>query len=107
MSVFIEQFLQALTGGLLVGCVYGLMCVGLSLIFGIMRVINFAQGDFMMVGMYLAIFMVVNLSTATLFGPVAPFVAALPPAPVMFFPPSPLHPFPSPRTPRFPSAPHH
>jgi branched-chain amino acid transport system permease protein len=84
MSVFIEQFLQALTGGLLVGCVYGLMCVGLSLIFGIMRVINFAQGDFMMVGMYLAIFMVVNLSTATLFGPVAPFVAALATAPVMF-----------------------
>jgi ABC-type branched-subunit amino acid transport system substrate-binding protein len=49
-----------------------------------MRVINFAQDDFMMVGTYLAIFTVVNLSTVILFGPVAPFVAALATAPVMF-----------------------
>ena len=34
------------------GCLYGLMCAGLGLIFGIMRVINFAQGDFMMLAMY-------------------------------------------------------
>jgi substrate-binding family protein/branched-subunit amino acid transport system permease len=84
MSISIEQVLQALTAGLLVGCVYGLMCVGLAFIFGIMRVINFAQGDFMMAGMYLAIFTVVNLSTVTLVGPVVSFVAALATAPVMF-----------------------
>jgi branched-chain amino acid transport system permease protein len=84
MSVSIEQFLQTLTAGLLVGSVYGLMCIGLAFIFGIMRVINFAQGDFMMVGMYLAIFIVVNLITSTWFGPVAPFLAALATAPVMF-----------------------
>ncbi len=36
------------------GAIYGLMCVGLGLIFGVMRVINFAQGDFMMLGMYVA-----------------------------------------------------
>jgi len=84
MSVFIEQFLQTLIAGLLVGSVYGLMCVGLAFIFGIMRVINFAQGDFMMVGMYLSIFIVVNLITTTWFGPVAPFLAALATAPVMF-----------------------
>ncbi len=39
----IEEFLQLLAAGLTLGCVYGLMCVGLALIFGIMRVINFAQ----------------------------------------------------------------
>ena len=48
----IENLLQALSAGLLVGAIYGLMCVGLALIFGVMRVINFAQGDFMMLGMY-------------------------------------------------------
>jgi branched-chain amino acid transport system permease protein len=48
----VEEFLQLLAAGLTLGCVYGLMCVGLALIFGIMRVINFAQGDYMMLGMY-------------------------------------------------------
>src|SRR5690606_40979796 len=50
----IENFLQSLTAGLLTGTIYGLLCVGLTLIFGVMRVINFAQGDFMMLGMYFA-----------------------------------------------------
>ena len=52
MSVaqFTENFLQALIAGLLTGSIYGLMCVGLSVIFGVMRVINFAHGDFMMLG---------------------------------------------------------
>lgn len=48
----IEALLQILAAGLLLGCLYGLMCAGLGLIFGIMRVINFAQGDFMMLAMY-------------------------------------------------------
>jgi len=51
---FLENFLQALVAGLLTGAIYGLMCVGLSVIFGVMRVINFAHGDFMMLGMYVA-----------------------------------------------------
>ncbi|HWL80462.1 MAG TPA: branched-chain amino acid ABC transporter permease [Roseomonas sp.] len=48
----IEALLQILAAGLLLGCLYGLMCAGLGLIFGIMRVINFAQGEFMMLAMY-------------------------------------------------------
>ena len=51
---FAENFLQTLTSGLMIGCVYGLMCIGLAMIFSVMRVINFAQGDFMMLGMYVA-----------------------------------------------------
>lgn len=51
-AAFIEEFLQLLAAGLALGCVYGLMCMGLGLIFGMMRVINFAQGDYMMLGMY-------------------------------------------------------
>jgi branched-chain amino acid transport system permease protein len=91
MSSFFMLFPQTLVTGLLVGCVYGLMCVGLAFIFGIMRVINFAQGDFMMVGMYLAVFLASNLLTTTFLGPVAPFLAALATAPIMFLAGSALH----------------
>jgi branched-chain amino acid transport system permease protein len=45
---------QALLSGILLGGVYSLIAVGLTLIFGIMRVINFAHGDMMVWGMYLA-----------------------------------------------------
>jgi branched-chain amino acid transport system permease protein len=45
---------QGLLSGLLFGGVYSLIAVGLSLIFGVMRVINFAHGDMMVWGMYLA-----------------------------------------------------
>src|SRR5262245_38701288 len=46
--------LQGLVNGLLFGGVYSLMAVGLTLIFGVMRVVNFAHGDMMVWGMYLA-----------------------------------------------------
>jgi branched-chain amino acid transport system permease protein len=50
----VALYLQAIVNGLLVGGVYSLMALGLSLIFGIMRVINFAHGDMMVWGMYLS-----------------------------------------------------
>jgi len=68
-SVLIENILQALYTGLVVGCIYGLMCVGLALIFSVMRVINFAQGEFLMLGMYAALFCFAQLGVGTLFGP--------------------------------------
>lgn len=46
------SFLLALTSGIALGGVYALMSAGLSLIFGVMRLANFAQGDFVMLGMY-------------------------------------------------------
>ena len=45
---------QGLISGVLFGGVYSLMAVGLTLIFGVMRVVNFAHGDMMVWGMYLA-----------------------------------------------------
>ena len=45
---------QSLVSGVLFGGVYSLMAVGLTLIFGVMRVVNFAHGDMMVWGMYIA-----------------------------------------------------
>ena len=53
-SDFLLSLAQAITKGLLTGMVYGLMALGLSVIFGVMRVVNFAHGELMVVGMYLA-----------------------------------------------------
>jgi branched-chain amino acid transport system permease protein len=81
----IENVLQALAAGLLVGAIYGLMCVGLALIFGIMRVINFAQGDFMMLGMYAAFYLVVALAAQLgLSGGVTPYLAIILTGPLLF-----------------------
>ena len=81
----LENVLQALVAGLLVGAIYGLMCVGLALIFGIMRVINFAQGDFMMLGMYAGFYLVLSLATGLGFsGGVAPYVGILLTGPFLF-----------------------
>jgi len=81
----VENFLQALTAGLLTGAIYGLMCVGLSVIFGVMRVINFAQGDFMMLGMYVAYYAFGLLVANTVFGPeTAPYISAVLAGPIIF-----------------------
>jgi len=53
--ILLESVLQALLTSLLVGGICGLLCVGLGLIFSVMRVINFAQGAFMMISMYAAL----------------------------------------------------
>ena len=75
--VLIENVLQALTAGILIGSVYALMCVGLGLIFGVMRVINFAQGEFLMLGMYGTFYVYGWLALDRLIGPyVGPIVAA-------------------------------
>src|SRR5258707_10098540 len=60
---------QVIVGGLLLGAVYALFSSGLTLIWGMMNIVNFAHGDFVMLGMYVAFVI------WTLFG-VGPFVGA-------------------------------
>ncbi len=48
----VELILQGLVGGLLMGLVYALIAAGLSLIFGLMEIVNFAHGEFLMVAMF-------------------------------------------------------
>ena len=49
-------FIQSLLSGILTGGVYALAGIGMSLVFGVMNISNFAHGDLMMLGMYLAYF---------------------------------------------------
>jgi branched-chain amino acid transport system permease protein len=84
-GTFVEIFLQALLAGVLVGAIYGLMCVGLGIIFGVMRVINFAQGDFMMLGMYFAFYIVTSFNILWFLGPIAgPYTGAVLAGPAFF-----------------------
>lgn len=48
-----QLLIQTLTAGVLLGGVYALVSVGLNLIFGIVRIINFAHGELVMVAMYM------------------------------------------------------
>ncbi|GAC1536341.1 MAG: branched-chain amino acid ABC transporter permease [Myxococcales bacterium] len=70
-------FAQSLISGLLIGGVYALVGIGLTIIFGVMRIINFAQGEFLMIGMYLTYFLF------HLFG-IDPFVSIAITLPLMF-----------------------
>ncbi|MGB9606869.1 MAG: branched-chain amino acid ABC transporter permease, partial [Bryobacteraceae bacterium] len=69
MSPF-HLFLEILARGIAIGTVYALMGLGLTLIFGVMRIINFAQGEFYMVGAYTVFSLMQNLGL--------PFYLALP-----------------------------
>ncbi len=84
-GVMLEIFLQALVAGILVGAIYGLMCLGLGIIFGVMRVINFAQGEFLMLGMYFTLYIVSVLGALSFLGPaVGPYAGALLAGPALF-----------------------
>jgi branched-chain amino acid transport system permease protein len=47
-------YVQLVVSGLLLGGVYALISIGLTLIFGVLRVVNFAHGEFLMLGMFAA-----------------------------------------------------
>jgi branched-chain amino acid transport system permease protein len=68
---------QAVINGILIGGVYSLVAVGLNLIFGVMKIVNFAHGALMMLGMYIAYW------AATLFA-VNPYLSPLVVIPLMF-----------------------
>jgi branched-chain amino acid transport system permease protein len=52
----LEQFIQQIVNGLALGFIYALIALGYSLVYGIIRLINFAHGDILMVGAYVALF---------------------------------------------------
>jgi branched-chain amino acid transport system permease protein len=70
-------FAQAIVSGLLIGSVFALIALGLTLIFGVMKIINFAHGDFLMLGMYFALLMSVMAG-------VNPYISAVLCLPIFF-----------------------
>ena len=72
-----EKLLQTLTSGLLTGGIYALIGIGLTVIFGVMRVVNFAHGALVMTGMYATYFLFTGLH-------IDPFLSLLVVMPAMF-----------------------
>jgi branched-chain amino acid transport system permease protein len=72
-----STFGQLVFSGIFIGGIYALMSMGLTLIFGVLRIVNFAHGEFLMLGMYGA------WAVTRLLG-LNPYVAALAVVPAMF-----------------------
>ena len=75
----VDIYLNVAVSGLLTGLVYGLMALGLSVIFGVVRVVNFAHGEMMTIAMYLAIvlFSAFKLDPLVMMVPIAGVLFAL------------------------------
>ncbi|MBL8669709.1 MAG: branched-chain amino acid ABC transporter permease [Alphaproteobacteria bacterium] len=56
--MFLEIFLQQVANGLVNGMGYVLVAVGLTLVFGVLRIVNFAHGEFYMLGAYVLFFVI-------------------------------------------------
>ncbi len=94
LEILVENVLNAVTAGITIGCIYGLMCIGLGLIFGIMRIVNFAQGELLMLGMFASFYLVTGGKVLSFLGPYwGPFVGAICAAPVVFVAGAVLHKF--------------
>ena len=94
LEVLIENVLNALAAGITIGCIYGLMCIGLGLIFGVMKVVNFAQGELLMLGMFASLYLVTGGGVLAFLGPyIGPFVGAMLAGPIVFVGGALLHKF--------------
>lgn len=65
----VTVFFQQVLNGVILGCIYALIALGLSLIFGILEIANFAHGEFYMIGAFMALFSISYLKV--------PFLVAL------------------------------
>ena len=68
-----DVYLNVVVGGVLTGLVYGLLALGLSVIFGVVRVVNFAHGEMMTIAMFIAVvsFSTLHLDPLVLLAPIA------------------------------------
>jgi branched-chain amino acid transport system permease protein len=65
---------QALVNGLLIGGIYALVSIGVTLIFGVVKIVNFAQGEFVMIGMYISYWLATHIGL----DPVASLIVSMP-----------------------------
>jgi branched-chain amino acid transport system permease protein len=62
-----DLLLQTLASGVLIGLIYALVAIGLTMIFGVMDIVNFAHGEFLMLGMYASFWMFALLALDPMF----------------------------------------
>lgn len=72
-----DTFLQLVANGLMLGGLFAIISIGLTLIFGIVKVVNFAHGEFLMVGMFLTWFITTRIG-------LHPYAAVVVVAPALF-----------------------
>src|SRR5581483_3567467 len=70
----LETVTQAVINGLLIGGIYALVSIGVTLIFGVVKIVNFAQGEFVMIGMYITFFLATQLGM----DPIVSLVVSMP-----------------------------
>src|SRR6202142_4046863 len=70
----LETVTQAVVNGLLIGGIYALVSIGVTLIFGVVKIVNFAQGEFVMLGMYMSYFLATGLGV----DPIVSLVVTMP-----------------------------
>jgi branched-chain amino acid transport system permease protein len=66
-----EEFFQQLTNGLAVGGIYALIALGYTMVYGVLKLINFAHGDLFTIGSYLGLTLLTSLSLTDRLGPAA------------------------------------
>jgi len=64
-----EQFFQQLTNGLAVGGIYALIALGYTMVYGVLKLINFAHGDLFTIGAYLGLTLLTSMSLTDRLGP--------------------------------------
>lgn len=74
----ISVFMQTVISGLLMGGIYSLASIGLTIVFGVLKIVNFAHGEFLMIGMYLTYLVWI------MFGGLDPLLGLLIVMPLMF-----------------------
>ena len=74
LMVFMDAFIQQLLNGLMSGSLYALVALGYTMVYGILRIINFAHGDVLMIGALIGLSVIRLLQAAW---PELPAVLAL------------------------------
>ena len=88
--VDVATLIQAVVNGVLIGGIYGLVSIGVTLIFGVVKFVNFAHGEFLMLAMYLAWMLATPAAIHSLWSwwpalpPIDPLIAVVVTVPLMF-----------------------
>ncbi|MEJ5301099.1 MAG: branched-chain amino acid ABC transporter permease [Thermodesulforhabdaceae bacterium] len=70
-----ENFLQQLLNGLSLGGIYALIALGYTMVYGVLKLINFAHGDLFTIGSYIGFTLLVSFGLANVAGPIGALIA--------------------------------